>query len=210
MKERSMKRDDFMMRPWRAHTFLAGVPLRTLERIDLPGGRDGLSIDEISAVSGFDGKVKMKLGPLTQSLFWLRGLIGRILGWDDVPDLTASISYVSNLSDEDRARSRVEPGKASGISRILYQFDDEMLGEIINRTVHCFWVMAVERTSTGYTLWMAVYVRRLNFFTPVYMALISPVLKWIIYPAFKRSIKARWARVFPSDPCGPGQQMARA
>jgi hypothetical protein len=205
-----MKNHEFKRRPWRAHTFLAGVPLRTLEPIDLQGGRDGMTVEEIGAITGFGGEKELKLGPLTQALFWLRGLIGRIFGWDDVPDLTESISYISKLSDEDRARSLVRPGKVSGISRILYQSNDEMLGEIINRTVHCFWVMAVERTSTGYTLWMAVYVRRLNFFTPVYMALISPVLKWIIYPAFKRSIKARWARVFPSDPCGPGQQMARA
>ena len=204
-----MKNHEFKRRPWRAHTFLAGVPLRTLERIDLQGGRDGMTVEEIGTITGFGGEKEVKLGPLTQALFWLRGLVGRIFGWDDVPDLTASISYISKLSDEDRARSLIRPGKASGISRILYQFNDEMLGEIINRTVHCFWVMAVERTSTGYTLWMAIYVRRLNSFTPVYMALISPVLKWIIYPAFKRSIKARWAQVFPSDPRGPGRQMAR-
>ena len=205
-----MKVDEYKRRPWRAHTFLAGVPLRTLERIDLQGGREGMKIEEISAITGFGGEEELKVGPLTQSLFWLRGLIGRIFGWDDVPDLIASHSYVNRLSEEDRARSLVTPGKASGISRILYQVDDEILGEIINRTVHCFWVMAVERTSTGYRLWMAIYVRRLNAFTPIYMALISPVLKWIIYPALKRSIKKRWAEVFPSASHAPGRQTANA
>ena len=96
-----------------------------------------------------------------------------------------------------------------GVSRILYQFDDEMLGEIINRTVHCFWLMAIDRTSTGYTLWMAVYVRRLNAFTPVYMALISPVLKWIIYPALRRTIEERWNQIFPFDPHRTGPRMTR-
>ena len=201
---------EFKRRPWRAHTFLAGVPLRTLERIDLQGGREGMKIEEISLITGFGGEKEIKLDPLTQSLFWLRGLIGRMFGWDDVPDLITSQSYLTRLSAEDYARSRVKPGKASGISRILYLCDDEMLGEIINRTVHCFWVMAVERTSTGYTLWMAVYVRRLNAFTPIYMALISPVLKWIIYPAFKRSIIKRWAEVFSSASRVPSGQPANA
>jgi len=205
-----MNHNEFKYRPWRAHTFLAGVPLRTLERIDLRGGREGMTIGEFTEITGFGGEKEMKFGPVTQALFWLRGLIGRIFGWDDVPDLTASISYISKLSVEDRARSLVSPGKASGISRILYQFDDEMLGEIINRTVHCFWLMAIDRTSTGYTLWMAVYVRRLNAFTPVYMALISPVLKWIIYPALRRTIEERWNQVFPFDPRRTGQRMARA
>jgi hypothetical protein len=205
-----LKKEEFKRRPWRAHTFLAGVPLRTLEKIDLQGGREGMTIEEISAITGFGGEKELKVGPLTQSLFWLRGLIGRIFGWDDVPDLITSHSYLTRLSAEDRARSLVKPGKASGISRILYQCSDEMLGEIINRTVHCFWVMAVERTSTGYTLWMAIYVRRLNAFTPVYMALISPVLKWFIYPVFKRSIKKRWAEVFSSASPAPSRQTANA
>jgi len=202
--------DNYKRRPWRAHTFLAGVPLRTLEKIDLQGGREGMKIREISAIAGFGGDKEQKVGPLAQALFWLRGLIGRIFGWDDVPDLISSNSFLNRLSEEDRARSLVRPGTASGISRILYQVDDEMLGEIIDRTAHCFWVMIVERTSTGYRLWMAVYVRRLSAFTPIYMALISPVLKWIIYPELKRSIKARWAEAFSSASRAPGQQPANA
>jgi hypothetical protein len=205
-----MKVDDFNRRPWRAHALLAGVPLRTLERIELHGGREGMTIEEISAITGFGVENEIKVGPVTQSLFWLRGLIGRIFGWDEVPELAASLSYLPRLSAEDYSRSLVKPGRASGISRILYQFEYEMLGEIINRTVHCFWLMAVEPTTTGYTLWMAVYVRRINPFTPVYLTLISPLLKWVIYPAFKRSIIRRWADAFPSALHGAGQRIASA
>jgi len=193
-----MKVKEFKQKPLRVHSFLAGIPMHSLARVELPGGRAGMDIVEISQTVGFGGEVEMEVGAVTQTLFWLRGLIGRILHWDEAKELTESLSYISNLTAEDRARTRVAPGKPAGISRILYQFEDEMLGEIINHTVHCFWVMATERTADGYVLWLAVYVRKLNWFTPIYMAVISPMLKWVIYPAMLKGVCGRWEKVFPS------------
>lgn len=194
-----MKSEEFMQKPLRVHSLLAGIPIKTLERIELPGGREGMMLPEISDIVGFGGEVAMKVGPITQSLFWLRTLIGRVLHWDEAPELVVPLSYASQLTQDDIARSIVPPGKPAGISRIVYEFDHEMLGEIINRTVHCFWVMATERTTTGYVLWLAVYVKKLNWFTPIYMALISPMLKWIIYPSMHRGVRRRWAQTFPAD-----------
>jgi hypothetical protein len=192
----------YRQKPLRAHNFLAGVPLRTLERVELPGGREGMTIEEISRVVGFDGEVELDVGPVTQALFRLRTLIGLILRWDEAKELVESVSFISRLNEVDRARSLIAPGKPSGISRILYQFENETLGEIINRTVHCFWVMAAEQTANGYALWFAVYVKKINWFTPIYMALISPLLKWIIYPAMLRGARRRWEKTFPAVACG--------
>jgi len=203
-----MNREDFERTPLRVHSFLADVPLRTLERVELPGGRAGMTLQEISDVVGFGGEAEMDVGPLTQALFWLRGLVGRVLGWDDAPELTTSVTFIPRLSDEDRARTLVPPGKAAGISRILYQFENEMLAEIVNRTVHCFWLMASERTANGYALWFAVYVKKLNWFTPIYMALITPLLKWVIYPAMMRGVTQRWQQAFPAG-AGKTQDASR-
>jgi hypothetical protein len=186
----------FRQKPLRVHSFLAGVPLRTLERVELPGGSEGMTIEEISGVAGFGGEMEMEVGPTTQALFWLRTLIGRILRWDEAKELVESASFISQLNEDDRARSIIVPGKPAGISRILYQFENEMLGEIVNRTVHCFWLMATERTANGYALWFAVYVKKLNWFTPIYMALISPLVKWIIYPAMLKGARRRWEKTF--------------
>jgi hypothetical protein len=194
--------DVYRQNPLRVHSFLSGVPLRTLERVELPGGREGMTIEEISGVVGFGGEVEMEVGPVTQALFWLRTLIGRILHWDEANELVESVSFISRLNEVDRARSLIVPGKPAGISRILYQFENETLGEIINRTVHCFWLMATEPTASGYALWFAVYVKKLNWFTPVYMALISPLLKWIIYPAMLRGVRRRWEKTFPAGAGG--------
>jgi len=203
-----MDTDVYRQKPLRVHSFLAGVPLRTLEGVELPGGREGMTIEEISGVVGFGGEVEMEVGPVTQALFRLRTLIGHVLRWDEAKELVESVSFISRLNEEDRARSLVVPGKPAGISRILYRFDNETLGEIINRTVHCFWLMATERTASGYALWFAVYVKKLNWFTPIYMALITPMLKWIIYPAMLKGVKRRWEQAFPK--AGGGQGVADA
>jgi hypothetical protein len=193
-----MKVEEFNQKPLRVHSFLAGVPMHSLDCVDLPGGRAGMNIAEISTAIRFGGEVQMEVGAVTQTLFWLRGLIGRLLHWDEAKELTESLSYISKLTEEDRARTQVTPGKPAGISRILYQFENEMLGEIINHTVHCFWGMATERTADGYVLWLAIYVKKLNWFTPVYMTLISPMLKWVIYPAMLKGVRQRWEKVFSS------------
>ena len=202
-----MNIEAYGQKPLRVHSFLAGIPLRTLERVELPGGREGMTIEEISGVVGFGGEVEMEVGPVTQALFRLRTSIGRVLRWDEAKDLVESVSFISRLNEEDRARSLIIPGKPVGISRILYQFENETLGEIINRTVHCFWLMATERTARGYALWFAVYVKKLNWFTPIYMALISPLVKWIIYPAMLRGVRQRWEKTFPA---GAGSQSIAA
>jgi hypothetical protein len=72
-----MDTDLYRQKPLRVHSFLAGVPLRTLERVELPGGREGMTIEEISGVVGFGGEVKMEVDPVTQALFRLRTLTGR-------------------------------------------------------------------------------------------------------------------------------------
>lgn len=165
-----------------------------------------MTIEEISGVVGFGGEVEMEVGPVTQALFRLRSLIGRILRWDEANELVESVSFISRLNEEDRARSLIVPGKPAGISHILYLFENETLGEIINRTVHCFWLMATERTASGYALWFAVYVKKINWFTPIYMALITPILKWIIYPAMLKGVKRRWEQAFPK--AGGSQSVA--
>jgi uncharacterized protein DUF2867 len=203
-----VKIDEFRQKPLRVHSFLAGVPLRTLTRVDLPGGRDGMTLPEIDALVGFNSNKGSDFDPVTNALFWLRSLIGRILHWDDVKELADSLTYLPRLSEDDRARSLTTPGKVEGISRVLYCFENEFLGEIINRTVHCFWLLASERTEDGYALYFAVYVKKLNWFTPIYMALINPMLKWIIYPSIMEGVRQRWEKTFPPDNLNPKSEDA--
>jgi len=41
-----------------------------------------------------------------------------------------------------------------------------------------------------------VYVRSVGRFTPVYMALIDPFRKLVVYPSFLRTVRAKWNKTF--------------
>ena len=64
-----------------------------------------------------------------------------------------------------------------------------------NRTVHAALLTALTEAEAGYRLYLAVYVRRSGWITPVYMALIDPFRRWIIYPAMLASIRTVWVRM---------------
>ena len=98
------------------------------------------------------------------------------------------------LTEDSRRRSLVPPGTVRGIQRVLYVFEAESLAEITNRTVHAFVHSAVERRSESYTFYLGIYVRKINWFTPVYMRLIAPFRHWIIYPSMLAGIRRRWER----------------
>src|SRR5689334_21180456 len=106
---------EYERRPLRAHSFLTGVPLRTLSRVDLPGGREGMTLPEISAIVGLNNQDNFEVGPVTRALFWLRTMIGRVSRWDEAKDLADAISYLSRLTESDRARTSVPPGEVRGI-----------------------------------------------------------------------------------------------
>ena len=201
-----MLNNEFEKLPLAAHEFLAGVPLHSLRRLDLPGGRKGMSILDIKEVLGFDTE-KLDIGFFSKILFALRGAIGWVFRWDFDEKLIESVSYLSRLTARQRAESMVDPGKTEGISRVLYCSENEFAAEIINHTVHCFWVMAIEEKADGYAFWMAIYVKKLNWFTPVYMTLVTPMLKGIIYPSMEKSILRNWKKAFP---LASGKRIPRA
>jgi hypothetical protein len=59
--------------------------------------------------------------------------------------------------------------------------------------VHAFTVFALLEGSSGYRLYWAVYVQPLGRITGLYMALIDPFRRFIIYPAVLRHIRSAWA-----------------
>jgi hypothetical protein len=66
--------------------------------------------------------------------------------------------------------------------------------ELQNLTAHAAAVSALTETADGYRFYFAVYVARASWITPVYMALIDPFRKWIVYPAMLKTIRASWVK----------------
>jgi hypothetical protein len=181
--------ESFERLPLRGLTILEGVPLEDAWRVDLAGGGAGMTMVDFHDLV-FGGGIE--LGAVSRSLFSLRMLIGRVFGWDHEAVGTPPGSFLSRLTDEDTEVSLVEPGTRGGIQRVLYVSTRESLSEIVNKTVHAFVLLAVEPAEGGYALYLGIFVRPINWFTPVYMAMIAPFRRWIIYPSLMRGLSRRW------------------
>jgi len=55
---------------------------------------------------------------------------------------------------------------------------------------------ALVETAGAYRFYFGVYVCSVGRFTPVYMTLIDPFRKMIVYPSLLRAVRATWNRTF--------------
>ena len=90
----------------------------------------------------------------------------------------------------------VAPGTADGPFQVLYAFPYESASEICNATVHAVSCFALVEKATGYRLFWAIYVQPVARLTGLYMRLIDPFRRLIIYPTVLRSIRNSWVRQF--------------
>ncbi len=186
--------DEFRALALRCHTLLSDVPLHDVWAIDLAGGGAGRTIGDVETLSS-----PGDLGPRSlavRTLFLIRFAVGRALGWDTPRRKHLDDSSLARLTDDDRRRSRVPPGTRRGIFRVLYAVDDETIAETRNATVHAFLVTTLRPRGDGYRLYWAIYVKPVGWLTPIYMALIDPFRRFIVYPSLIRRTQAAWARAY--------------
>jgi uncharacterized protein DUF2867 len=176
----------------RCHAILEDVPLHDVWAIPLSGGGTGRSIQDARAIL-FE---RSQRNVAVRGLFALRSALGRAFGWDDERHDPPSESYVNRLAEADRSQSQVAPGTREDMFRVLYVFENEALSEIRNATVHAFVAVALSPSPGGYTLHMAIYVKPVSWLTTVYMALIDPFRRFVVYPALGRRAQQRWSRVY--------------
>jgi hypothetical protein len=188
--------EEFRALELEVHAFLADVTLRDVSAVDLPDGGAGRDMSDVHALRSRDGALTAALP--VRLLFSLRLLLGRMLGWDRALDAYADESYIGRLTDDQRARSLEEPGSADGPFQLLYRFPLEVLGETRNATVHAFSCMTLCRIPDGYRLYWAIYVKNVSRFTPLYMVLIEPFRRFVVYPAILRRLRSSWMAAYPS------------
>jgi hypothetical protein len=156
--------EEFRALPLDVHARLAGVPLRDVSAIDLPGGGAGRTVADLQAL--------VPLGQLTaasrpaRALFALRLWLGRRFGWDS----------------------------ASDGFQTVYQLPNEALFEVRNATVHAHVCIALVPIDGGYRLYWGVYVAPVSWFTPAYMAIIEPFRRFVVYPAIFANYRRAWQR----------------
>jgi hypothetical protein len=80
----------------------------------------------------------------------------------------------------------VPAGTREGLFRVVYRFENEQLLELINRTAHAAALSALVETENAYRFYFGVYVRSVSHFTPIYMVLIDPFRKLVVYRSLLR------------------------
>jgi Protein of unknown function (DUF2867) len=184
---------EFDRLPLRVHAFLAGVPLHDVWAIDLPRARSGITLDELLRTAS---ACLLTPSPVVRTLLNIRLFVGRLLGWDREPAATTWESFATRMTTADRSRSLVPAGTREGLFRVVYRFENEQLLELINRTAHAAALSALVETGNGYRFYFGVYVRSVSRFTPIYMALIDPFRKLVVYPSLLRTVLAKWNKTF--------------
>jgi hypothetical protein len=189
-----ISRAEFYALPLRVHTFLGDVPLHDVWAVDLPARREGVTLSEFLRRASQCNVECNRLPPVARALIRLRLFLGRIFRLEAEPKDALAASFGSRLTAEDRARSFVVSGKPEGLFRIVYRFENEQLLEIQNRTVHAAALSALTKRVDCYRFYFAVYVRQTTWITLLYMGLIDPFRRWIVYPALLKNIRAAWDR----------------
>lgn len=90
-------------------------------------------------------------------------------------------------------------GTQEGLFRVVYRFENEQLLEVINRTAHAAALSALVEMPNTYRFYFGVYVCNVSRFTAIYMALIDPFRKLIIYPSLLRRVRASSTEAFGTD-----------
>ncbi|MGZ7038015.1 MAG: DUF2867 domain-containing protein [Thermoanaerobaculia bacterium] len=174
--------------PLRAHELLRDVPLYDVSIVDLPGGGEGRTIADINALDKVAAPSRV-----SSTLYGARRLIGRLFGWDR--EMKLEDSYLSRLTERDLRESMIAPGTRNGAFVILYELAGENVAETRNATVHGFICTALQRTSTGYRFYLAVYVLPVSWLTRPYLIAIEPFRK-ILYPAMLDRIRRAWIATY--------------
>ncbi len=182
---------EFLALDLEVHALLRDVPLRDVSAVDLPNGGSERTLADAKRLL-----LATRQHPplLSGALVALRRFLGRVFDWDRP---MSEPSYAGRLSEAQRRRSLVPTGSVDGPFRLLYELRNESVGELRNATVHAFACMALVPRAGGYRFYLGVYVEKVSAFTPLYMAMIEPFRRFVVYPAMLAQLRGAWAAAYP-------------
>ena len=140
------------------------------------------------------------VGKMVSALFRLRTWLGDVLNWDDhdeplaIPGCAeASVRERLNPQALQQHRSDLEIRRTGRGTAEVYVFEEEVLEEISNRTIHALihlgWVCDDERHCR---VQLAVYVKDRGLLSQAYMLLIRPFRYVLVYPYLLQRVGQAW------------------
>jgi hypothetical protein len=186
-------------RPWRIHELTRDFRLEDVWALPTPGGPD--DFPRLVRLMASGDRSQGGSSRAARILWAIRWKVGELLGWDG-PDSGLG-SRVPTLRDRLPVDLRSAPSGPDH-DRLpfssLYLLGDEWATEIANRTVHgVMHIGWVPDGTGGYRGQMAVLVKPNGLLGTVYMAVIRPFRRLVVYPPMLGRIGQKW-RALAADP----------
>ena len=184
--------------PWEIHRIAHDFELLDVWELPVEGGRNDFPAF-LEALASID---PTKAGSLaSRTLFWVRGLLGELFGWDrhdrerPIPS-SNDMTLASRVPEHLRGTTTPTHATLRMAGAVpLYRTDDEAALEISNETVHGVIHLGwIERDGGRHGAQMAIYVRPRGLLGRSYMALIAPFRHLIVYPSLMKTIGRAWER----------------
>jgi len=179
------------VRDFRANSLLGDVPVHDAWAIELEG-RPSPTLDDLGRV--FKDGSPLQATPAFVGLSVVRGIVGRVFGWEDPRWCQHPSSFLNRLTPVDLHRSTSASGRVLGIWRVLYAFPREGAVETLNGTAHVAVIAALGEDAGRTRLFLSFRVREVNWTTRFYMRLIDPARRWFVYPSLLRQFAHTWSR----------------
>jgi len=152
------------------------------------------------------------LSPVVRALFRFRSLLGRAFRLDSATGNVPARHLVERVPARLAGASRVDPGTWEGPFQALYVLPGEAAYQVLNATVHAIVVVALTGSAEGPRLFWATYVRPVGRITSIYMRVIDPFRRWVVYPGLESWLKRAWSENrgltnsgrSPEPPADPG------
>jgi hypothetical protein len=185
----------------RTRILLGDHPLHDVWQVDLPG------TDRVCTISGLLARLRARRGrglPWTvQALFGVRAAIGAVLDLDAPPGgkrgAHPAHAATGSVPDTLRASSEVPPGTPEGPFVTLYRDPVEAVFAAVNATVDARLLVAIAPLPDGTRLTWATYVRPVGRITGLYMGLIDPFRRTVVYPGLERWLVEVWGEATERD-----------
>lgn len=188
---RQIPESEFRSLDLQAHSVLTDIPLHDAWVVHLPGGGDGRSLQDVREIAL--GHAPADVSTIVAGLIGIRMAIGGALNLDSRSYSIPASSYSHLLA---ATGSMLPPamGEAQrGLFRPVYMLENEALIEMSNRTGLAYIAAALRPAEQGgYRLYWGIYVKETSWLTPLYMALIDPFRRHVIYPAALSDIARTW------------------
>ena len=178
----------FLNLPLEAFQLLDRFELHDVWQVELRQG-ETITLPELRKF--FYTNCHEKPGLPVQALFALRTLAGRVFNLEAKPRKGVTLVQEA-LPDSLAERSLIPPGELEGPFTTLYFLPEEAMYEIVNTTVHAILVISLQQTEHGKRFYWATYLRPVGRITRLYMALIDPFRRYIVYPGLERWLQRVW------------------